>query len=242
MSEFKGLRSFALARESAFFKLEQVKIYMDLSALLAAPSHIPPFSYTVMPVLKGECLTEQEADIQRHRQRLVTQGRIEDIAGGYLMPRRQLTREESVQAFTASSNISVLCKMPLTASSPSMLNKLSSHKLAKAFKKASMRTSKRKTSAELIYETFDLHFWDRETAYTLQVIANIPKGYPQLLPYMDSFRMDSSEIEQFAVLMYSVLYLHCIIVPTRQNGHLRSQSLHLSGRKACLGCEILASL
>jgi hypothetical protein len=29
----------------------------------------------------------------------VTQGRIEDIAGGYLMPRRQQTLAESAQAF-----------------------------------------------------------------------------------------------------------------------------------------------
>lgn len=69
MSDFRGLKGFALARESAFFKVEQ------------------------------------EADIQRHRSRLVTQGRIEDIAGGYLMPRRQQTLAESAQAFEVLAEV-----------------------------------------------------------------------------------------------------------------------------------------
>ena len=47
----------------------------------------------------------QEADIQRHRSRLVTQGRIEDIAGGYLMPRRQQTFSESAKSFEVLAEV-----------------------------------------------------------------------------------------------------------------------------------------
>ena len=55
----------------------------------------------VVQLYQGEFL-EQEADIQRHRSRLVIQGRVDtgmDIAWGYLMLRRQQTLAESVQTF-----------------------------------------------------------------------------------------------------------------------------------------------
>eukprot|EP00884_Botryococcus_braunii_P008535 jgi/Botrbrau1/17683/Bobra.0166s0107.1 len=42
---------------------------------------------------------EQEADLARHRSRMVSEGRLEDIAGANLRPRRHLTLEESVQMF-----------------------------------------------------------------------------------------------------------------------------------------------
>ncbi|KAK9811349.1 hypothetical protein WJX72_002241 [[Myrmecia] bisecta] len=42
---------------------------------------------------------EQEADLQRHRSRLVKSGKIEDTAGANLRPRRQKTFEESIHAF-----------------------------------------------------------------------------------------------------------------------------------------------
>lgn len=41
----------------------------------------------------------QEADLARHRSRMVSEGRLEDIAGANLRPRRHLTMEESVQTF-----------------------------------------------------------------------------------------------------------------------------------------------
>ena len=48
------------------------------------------------------CGLNQEADIQRHRQRLVNQGHIENIAAGAFGPRRQQTLEQSAQTFEVS--------------------------------------------------------------------------------------------------------------------------------------------
>lgn len=45
------------------------------------------------------CVLQQEADIQRHRQRLINQGHIENIAAGAFGPRRQQTLEQSAQTF-----------------------------------------------------------------------------------------------------------------------------------------------
>ncbi|EIE24794.1 hypothetical protein COCSUDRAFT_65518 [Coccomyxa subellipsoidea C-169] len=48
---------------------------------------------------------EQEADIQRHRQRLINQGHIEDIAAGAFGPRRQQTLEQSAQTFEVLAEV-----------------------------------------------------------------------------------------------------------------------------------------
>lgn len=49
----------------------------------------------------------QEADIQRHRQRLINQGHIEDIAAGAFGPRRQQTLEQSAQTFEVCKTITL---------------------------------------------------------------------------------------------------------------------------------------
>ncbi|BDA49223.1 hypothetical protein COCOBI_13-3330 [Coccomyxa sp. Obi] len=48
---------------------------------------------------------EQEADIQRHRQRLINQGHIENIAAGAFGPRRQQTLEQSAQTFEVLAEV-----------------------------------------------------------------------------------------------------------------------------------------
>ncbi|KAK9918900.1 hypothetical protein WJX75_007942 [Coccomyxa subellipsoidea] len=48
---------------------------------------------------------EQEADIQRHRQRLINQGHIEDIAAGAFGPRRQQTLEQSAETFEVLAEV-----------------------------------------------------------------------------------------------------------------------------------------
>ena len=50
-------------------------------------------------LITGCCSAPQEADIQRHRKRLISQGEIEDIAGGSFGPRRQQNLEESAATF-----------------------------------------------------------------------------------------------------------------------------------------------
>ena len=101
---------FAIARENGYFKVEQVR--EQCSCASPANSSMPRAAcdFEVLISVAGAThppghhqslllCAAQEAHIQRHRKRLISQGEIEEIAGGSFGPRRQQNLEESAATF-----------------------------------------------------------------------------------------------------------------------------------------------
>ena len=81
------LKAMATARESAFFKQEQVRSVHHAASRWGSQACCDTYS------------TLQEADLQRYRTQLISMGKIENAAGANLKPRRHKTFEESIKAF-----------------------------------------------------------------------------------------------------------------------------------------------
>jgi hypothetical protein len=92
------IRQLAYARESSHFKVEQASV-LALQALLPGSHSTGAGARLRLPLCPV-----QEADLQRHAQRLARQGKIKEIAGAYLRPRRELTFEESLQTYEARTD------------------------------------------------------------------------------------------------------------------------------------------
>ena len=93
------IRQLAYARESSHFKVEQASV-LALQALLPGSHSTGAGARLRLPLCPV-----QEADLQRHAQRLARQGKIKEIAGAYLRPRRELTFEESLQTLRGAHRL-----------------------------------------------------------------------------------------------------------------------------------------
>ena len=86
------IRKVAYARENGFYKIEQARPHKAQGSGWVLPPR-PPCG---LEPVRGRV---QEADLQKHRKRLIAQGRLEELAGSFLKPKRSKTFKESAEAF-----------------------------------------------------------------------------------------------------------------------------------------------